>query len=106
MHATTSNATQWLTKAASVAFGLAVVASCTAAGMLLYAGCEGFSCGYLGIAWIAWVTLFFLPLLGLGIWARTWTNLPPLLLTAVKATFNAHLITAAILMCIWVIRAL
>jgi len=106
MHAIISNANQWLTRAAVVAYGLAVVACSAAAAMLLYAGCEGFGCGHLGVAWIAWVTLFFLPLLGFGIWARTWSRLSPILLTSVKAVFNAHLLAAAALMCIWVVGAL
>jgi hypothetical protein len=68
-----SNWTTRLLAGSALAFTLA---SSYYATQLLGARCEGFSCTYLGVAWLAWVAVLGLPATVLGYFAQRAGRLP------------------------------
>ena len=67
---------------------------------LLVARCEGISCTYLGVAWLAWLAVLGLPATVLGYLAQRPGRLTPRLRYIVRAVWLAHsLLTLGLL--IW-----
>jgi len=80
---------------------LALAASTGAAISLWRLACEGFGCTGVGIAWIAWAALLYLPALLLA--ALTRHLLPPAtgLAVLLRLSLGAHLLLGAVLLGYW-----
>jgi hypothetical protein len=89
---------------ARVLAGSAVVflaASTFYAFKLLAARCEGFSCTYLGVAWIFWLAVFCLPATLLAYFAQRSTALSSLPRSLLRAAGLAHSVFAFGLLVWW-----
>lgn len=64
--------------------------------------CEGFSCTYVGVAWILWVLVFFLPTLVLGVSMRFSEVLPVRMARLVRQFLRLHLVIGFGLACWWI----
>jgi hypothetical protein len=71
---------------------------------LLRTRCEGFSCTYLGVAWLFWAGVLFVPSILLGLFVRRSAALPAPVGTLVRIVFAAHLVVGAGLLCWWLYR--
>jgi hypothetical protein len=74
------------------------------AARLLSARCEGFSCTYLGMAWLFWLAVLCLPTTGLGYLAQRSKSLSIRSRLFLRFALLAHTTFAAGLLAWWVTR--
>ena len=71
---------------------------------LLASRCEGFSCTYLGVAWVFWLGVSFLPAAVLGYFAQGIKSLPRGSRSALRIAWLLHFLFAAGLIVWWLIH--
>jgi hypothetical protein len=71
---------------------------------LLASRCEGFSCTYLGIAWLFWLGMLCLPATALGYFAQRAKSLAAQSRFALRLTWLAHCLLALGLAMWWLVH--
>jgi hypothetical protein len=94
----------WPVRMAALAYALTACYSVYLAMWLLLAHCEGFSCTYLGMAWLFWVGILCLPTTVVGYFVRRFKSLPLSARTALHFVWLTHTIFSVGLLLWWLVH--
>jgi hypothetical protein len=83
------------------AYAVAVLALAVTAVLIWRLRCESFGCMGVGVAWFAWVVVFF-PVLGIGAALRSRSSLGSALLRITRLAFLAQAALGITLLVLWV----
>jgi hypothetical protein len=73
---------------------------------ILHARCEGFSCTYVGVAWLFWAGVVFAPSAILGFLIRNAASLPVAARTILRYALLLHMGIGAVLLGWWLFTSL
>jgi len=74
------------------------------AAKLLFTRCEGFSCTYVGVAWLFWAGVLWLPATGLGYFAQKSSTQPRFARQLLRLALLAHTVFALGLLVWWLLH--
>lgn len=94
----------WSARFLALASLSAVGASVYYALTLLSTRCESFSCTYLGVAWIFWLGVLFLPATAFGYFAQRSMSLPTRSRSVLRAVWHAHSAFSFSLLAWWLVH--
>jgi hypothetical protein len=94
----------WPARIFVAAFLAMAVYSVYLAAQLLLASCEGFSCTYLGMAWMFWLGALCLPATALGYFAQRAKTFSLRFRSAIRLAWQAHTAAALGLLAWWLLH--
>lgn len=94
---------RWPARILVAAFLATAAYSVYLAAQLLRARCEGFSCTYLGMAWVFWLGVLGLPVTVLGYFAQKSPSVSRRLRVVLRVLWGAHTVFALGLLGWWLL---
>ena len=96
----------WPARVLALAFLAFTACSGYIAGTLLFARCEGFSCTYLGMAWLFWLAVLCLPATVLGCFAQRSQAFSARARRGLRLVWLAHSLCSVGLLAWWLVHRL
>lgn len=105
MHPQFPSPKRWAARGLAVFFLVIASYSVYIALKLLVSRCEGFSCTYLGVAWLFWLGVLFLPATASGYFAQRSTALGARSRSVLRAIWLIHVLLSVGLLVWWLFQS-
>lgn len=96
---------RWPARILAASARIALAASAFGAFRLLNTRCEGVGCTYVGVAWLSWVAVLYLPATLLGVFAQRSRSISSTTRSTVRVASLLHGVLALVLLGRWVLRS-